>query len=446
MTVPAQILFVSDRADASSVAGDLRDRGYNLIAARNADNACEALTEAVTDVIVVSLDDDEKAVSIARVLQARSGNRDIPAVVVAEDDHQACRNVGRLEIVTRPIQTAELHNRLTSLSRLTTMHNELNRRAETTKAYGFEGPEAVSPPKEIRDARIMLIGPDGPYLEAVKQAVGDKAQLTLRPTPFLARESLLCEKFDAVIAVADGNIPILLDFCRDSRSNSRLFNMPIILIADLEDFDRPSDPYDAFASEVVAPDTSGRQIGDRVMHLVKLSRYREALQEVYRSARHFATSDALTGLFSHGYLHAHLDKMIAAAQSSGKSLSLGFFDVANMDAVNEAYGYVTGDRILRQIGGMVGGLVRSEDLPARYGGHEFCVVLPDTSAEEAEPVIRRIAGVINFTEFADPSTEQPINVHMRASLTELFPDDCGKSLTTRGRKGLSDDEEPTATV
>jgi two-component system cell cycle response regulator len=437
MKVAAHILFVSDRDDSAAISADLKDRGYQLIAAADPNIASQALAESPADVIVVSLVDDDKAVSIARILQARTGDRALPAVVVANDSAGANQNIGKLEVMTRPVEPADLHNRLAALSRLVTMQDELSRRAETTRAYGLEGPEMVTPPVEVNNTRIMLIGSDGPQLAAARTALTGSAQVTLRPTPFLALETLLNEQFDAAVAVLGEDAETALDFCRDARNNTRLYNLPIVLIADSDEFASPNAPFDAFASDVLARNCSQRQIADRTMHLVRLGRYRDALQEVYRSARHFATSDALTGLFSHGYLHAHLAKMIADAGRSNKPLSVGFFDVGNMGSINQAHGYVTGDQILRQIGGMIGSLVRCEDLPARYGGGKFCIILPDTTAEAAAPVIRRIAGVINFTDFAVPGIDRTVSVDMHSGLAQLERDDGEESLIARSRARLS---------
>jgi two-component system cell cycle response regulator len=380
--------------------------------------------------------DDESALAIARDLQAQSGERALPAVVIAEAGAGAGQRSGKLEILSRPVQGAELHNRLNSLSRLVTMQDELIRRAETTKAYGLEGPDTAALPATVGDATVLLIGGDGPDLDELRAALSQAATITHCASPFQALETLLNQPFDAVVVGPQEDAAGALNFCRDTRNNTRLYNLPVILIADAAEFENPNAPFDAFASDVIARGADADHAVERIMHLVKLGRYRASLQEVYRSARHFATSDALTGLFSHGFLHAHLAKLIADARASGKPLCIGFFAIANMALINQTHGYVTGDGALRQVGGMIGALVRSEDLPARHGGSQFCVVLPDTDRDAAEPVLHRIAGVINFTDFTVPSSEQTIGVNLRTGLAELKDDDDEKSLIRRARAGL----------
>lgn len=436
MKSAANILFVSDRDDVAATTGELNERGYQLVTTDGADAAAKALSDTPPDVIVAAMTDDQNAIDVARGLQAQSGARDLPAIVIADAGTGAGRSSGKLEILNRPVQSTELHNRLTSLCRLVTMQDELIRRAETTRAYGLESSHAALLPTTVGDATVMLISGVGPDLDGIGAALSEFATITHCDTPIQALEALLTSQFDAVVLGPQQDIEAALNFCRDSRNNTRLYNLPIILIADPEEFDNPNAPFDAFASDVIPRGGDGQLTVDRIMHLVKMGRYRVALQEVYRSARHFATSDALTGLFSHGFLHAHLAKMITDARAGDKPLSVGFFDVANMALINNTHGYIAGDGTLRQVGGMIGALVRSEDLPARNGGARFCIVLPDTSREAAEPVLHRIAGVINFTDFAIPGTDQTISVNLRTGLAELRNDDDEKSIIHRAQAGL----------
>jgi len=109
------------------------------------------------------------------------------------------------------------------------------------------------------------------------------------------------------------------------------------------------------------------------------------MQDDYCEGRPNAAPDALTGLFSHGYLHVHLQKQIAECRSREKDLAIGFFDITNLTGLNGEYGYVTGNHLLRQIGGAIGGLVRAEDLPARFGGNNFVSSCPVATRKPPAP-------------------------------------------------------------
>ena len=107
-----------------------------------------------------------------------------------------------------------------------------------------------------------------------------------------------------------------------------------------------------------------------------------------------------------------------------------------MSAFNAEYGYVAGDMLLRQIGSAIGGLVRAEDLPARFGGDKFCIVLPDTDLASARPVLQRIAGVINFTEFAISDIGESVKVRLKNGSAQLQTGDTAESLIARARADI----------
>jgi two-component system cell cycle response regulator len=101
--------------------------------------------------------------------------------------------------------------------------------------------------------------------------------------------------------------------------------------------------------------------------------------------------------------------------------------------VNNQIGYVAGDRLLRQIGTLIGNLVRGEDVIGRYSGDQFCVLLPETSLLESDPALHRIAGVISNTEFAVLGVDEPLHVAMKAGIASHELGDTSQTLIARAR-------------
>jgi len=103
-----------------------------------------------------------------------------------------------------------------------------------------------------------------------------------------------------------------------------------------------------------------------------------------------AVTDELTGLSNNRAFRETLTKEAARAQRFGHDLSLLILDIDDFKKVNDKYGHMQGDAVLRMIGEILDGESREIDEPARYGGEEFVVALPETDPEGALEVAERI--------------------------------------------------------
>jgi diguanylate cyclase (GGDEF)-like protein len=90
---------------------------------------------------------------------------------------------------------------------------------------------------------------------------------------------------------------------------------------------------------------------------------------------------------------------MARASRSRESFSLIFLDVDELKRVNDTYGHLAGDALLRQVANALTEAVRGQDLVARYGGDEFVVLLPGTPPERATVVAQRIREAIGRHRF-----------------------------------------------
>ncbi len=111
---------------------------------------------------------------------------------------------------------------------------------------------------------------------------------------------------------------------------------------------------------------------------------------LYEEARALADRDPLTGFFNHRYLHERFGQEAVRASRSRRSLSLLMLDLDDFKLVNDTFGHLLGDEVLRWTADTIRRTLRTSDVPARYGGDEFAILLPDADNEEAARAADRL--------------------------------------------------------
>ena len=127
-----------------------------------------------------------------------------------------------------------------------------------------------------------------------------------------------------------------------------------------------------------------------------------------------ATTDRMTGLFSHHFFEKTLDEELERARRYKSTFSLVMFDIDHFKKFNDAYGHLQGDRIIREIAKLLCKSIRQVDFPARYGGEEFAVILPAVDVKGALVVAERIRKKVDT--FAFPSSDGGASLHVTISV------------------------------
>jgi len=112
--------------------------------------------------------------------------------------------------------------------------------------------------------------------------------------------------------------------------------------------------------------------------------------ELYQELERIAITDGLTELNTRRHTLERLDEEFARSQARNIKLSFLMVDVDYFKRYNDQYGHLTGDQILREIGFIIKDNIREIDIAGRYGGEEFCVILPDTNQDGAQYAAERI--------------------------------------------------------
>lgn len=157
---------------------------------------------------------------------------------------------------------------------------------------------------------------------------------------------------------------------------------------------------------------------------------------LYEKTLELAQADGLTGLANRRHLMERLKQEMDRADRYQTSLSIIFIDLDKFKSFNDTYGHPKGDELLKAFSTMVRRTIRTADLAGRYGGEEFCILLPNTSAKGAQVIAERLrAAMENLTIFVGddlPLCGRTISV----GIAEFSPGDSLEKLISRADAAL----------
>ena len=141
---------------------------------------------------------------------------------------------------------------------------------------------------------------------------------------------------------------------------------------------------------------------------------------LYQRIEHLSIVDTLTDVHTRRYILEQFEEEVKRAIVRKGSLSFLMIDVDLFKAFNDLYGHLVGDQILREIAKLIRDNVREIDIVGRYGGEEFCVVLPDTDRSGTQYVAERIRSAIEKSQIKAYDTAVKVTVSVGFT---TFPED-----------------------
>ena len=164
---------------------------------------------------------------------------------------------------------------------------------------------------------------------------------------------------------------------------------------------------DELIDEYVLRDGDFIKIGRSIFKFLSGNNIENAYhEEIYR----LTTIDGLTQVFNKRYFLETLEREIGRAQRYRRDLSLIIFDIDHFKKINDTYGHLAGDHVLKHLALVIKSRIRREDILSRYGGEEFTIILPEIDRENASQFADKIRRLIEKAVFKFEDTEIPITI------------------------------------
>jgi two-component system cell cycle response regulator len=165
--------------------------------------------------------------------------------------------------------------------------------------------------------------------------------------------------------------------------------------------------------------------GDRI-HLgpnliLRFSLVDETEETLARQLYETSTRDALTQAYNRRYFLERLTSELAFAQRHQSKLSVLLFDLDRFKSVNDTYGHMAGDQVLRSVSACVGRLVRAEDVFARYGGEEFVLLIRGISHDNVDLLADRVRRAVERNTVSVSGSDLVVTISVGVASISEFP-------------------------
>ena len=376
---------------------------------------------------------------VCRRLKGDPATSDIPVVMITALSDSANRvrglEVGADDFLTKPVSDIALFARVRSLVRLKRMTDEWRLREETYGRLAALADGEAKTSEDTRPARIIVFE-DRP-LSAQRILDTLSPHTVVHATCSAEAQTAAATGADLlVLALSDKEDTLRL--VAELRATEATRSVPILLIGEAEEVGRLAKGLDLGATDYLVRPIDRNELVARVRTQIRRKRLQERLRETYQRSLSMALTDSLTGLYNRRYLTAHLEGLMARTAAGAEGPALLALDIDLFKTINDTYGHLGGDIVLREIAQRIARNVRPFDLVARYGGEEFVVVMPETPMTVAGAVADRLRNAIADDLFASPDlpTRIPVTISIGVAATLPGGTDTSAALLKRADDAL----------
>ena len=455
MTVPHVVVADDDPRELRVLSWALRERGYEVSGAADVGSAMNAMRDRGVDLVVLHARSGEQAEAMLRTLRASEVSATVPVIVGGDAGEPATVALdGSADWIPGPVRVGDILSRVDSSVRGSEEVRALRDQLRQKDAELLRAADDVATMRQLVEilnevtgeltaseiyrvlARRVSRALDLRHCSVILAAAGDQTGTVVAcyEDPSITELQVQIGRYPELAAALRTNRPVLVtDVSRDP------------LFADVRELWRREGRTVPIRSVLAIPFALDRRTagvfflrterGDRTLSTedadfaetviraavaaARRAHVLESAREDNRRLEQLATTDALTRLLNRRAMLERLSVEVDRARRFHSQLSLLMLDLDHFKAINDRHGHLSGDDILRQVGTLLSGVVRTIDVVARYGGEEFVLLLPETGTEGAVVFAERLRERVSEHDFA---LDNAGNNHLTCSIgVATFP-------------------------
>ena len=437
ISTKGRVLVVDDQpANVKLLGVKLSSAGYEVLKAYSGEEAVEISRKLQPDIILLDIImPGMDGFEVTERLKQDPETSTIPIVLLTSlagvDDNVRGLDAGADDFLSKPVNQTELFTRVRSLMRLKELQDQLRARE---KSFVHSAQE-LSEPGRMKQNIILVVEDDEKTAKQMRKVLESDGYDTV-----VAKDS------QSALAIINTSTPDLilidiilpevsgLELVQRLKTDPSLEDVPIIMNSVLADLETRVKGIDLGADDYLVKPVNSLEMLARVRANLRKKAVRQQLRRDLDALFKQSITDSLTGLYTRQYLITIAEREITSSKRYNRPFSALMLDIDHFKRLNDTFGHLSGDSVLKELGNILTNNIRTCDVAARYGGEEFIVILSDTNLQGALVTAERLRVAVETYPFPEVGGEK---ITMSVGVTELRANDINvNSLIKRADEAL----------